>query len=75
MRSEVQIKERINQLESELQDAKEWLKNATDKYYEERKTFGKDQADRGEVETAGDHCRQLQAMINTLIWALNHNII
>lgn len=71
MKSEAQIKERIDQLESELVEAKGWLKGATDQYYDDRKTWGKDQADRGEMETASDQCRQLQVMINTLIWTLN----
>lgn len=73
MRTQEQIKARIDELKAEKDLCQKWVNAANTRYESERRTWGKD-ADRGEMETANDQMRDLVTMITTLEWCLQSQL-
>lgn len=69
MKTEEQIKQMLQQSESEFTDIKKWEEKALDTYRENRKAFG--QADYGEVSEASQQLAYRKGEIEALKWVLS----
>ena len=74
MRTEEQIKERLAELNLELEDCKEWVSKAEQRYQKDREWWGAE-ADNGEMRAAQDALHNATVQYNTLSWVLDYKTI
>lgn len=72
MRTIEEIEERLSQALQEYAHVKEWRDKALDRYREDEKYWGKDQADYGEVDHSGQELAKITREVSILKWCLKH---
>lgn len=72
MRTIEEIEERLSQALQEHAHVKEWHDKAWERYREDRKYWGKDQADYGEVDQSGQELAKITREVTVLKWCLKH---
>jgi len=72
MRTKDEIEERLSQAVQEYEAVKEWHDKAWDRYRQDKKDWGKDQADYGEVDQSGSELAKITREITILKWCLKH---
>jgi hypothetical protein len=68
MKLREEIEHKLEQLELQLEDAKDWSKSAYERYREDKKIWG--EADYGEVDAAHSELGKLVSQVNILKWVL-----
>ena len=74
MRKKEEIEERLLQAVQEYEHVKEWNKKAWERYREDKKYWGKDQADYGEVDHSGQELAKITREVTVLKWCLKHEM-
>jgi hypothetical protein len=72
MRTIEEIEERLSQAVQEHESVKEWHDKAWERYREDKKYWGKDQADYGEVDYSGQELAKISREVSVLKWCLKH---
>lgn len=68
MKNQEEIQHKLEELELELENVKEWANSAYNRYREDKKNWG--EADYGEVEAAHSELGKLTSQVNILKWVL-----
>jgi len=71
MKSKEEIESKLNEIKIEREYAREWYEKASLKYQKDRDYWGKDQADRGEMDAASDALANCNDQIKLLSWVLD----
>lgn len=70
MREKSEILQELEFLQKEKDDVQQWFERANKRYKEDVNTWGKAEADHGEVLAAGDALNVVSAKIEMLNWIL-----
>lgn len=69
MKTEQEIRDRLNQASEELQNVREWHDQAFERYRQNKKDFG--EADFSEVDQSGNDLSRVSQTVSVLKWVLN----
>jgi len=72
MRTIEEIEERLSQAVQEYESVKEWHDKALQRYTDDKKYWGKEQADYGEVDYSGGELAKITREVSVLKWCLKH---
>lgn len=70
MRTQEEIQHRLDSLQEELANLKEWQDSAYKKYLKDKEFWGKEQADDGEYRHASDCYQEVKQSVDILKWVL-----